>query len=66
MADIDKVVLEKWKHNPTTIQIWERLKKLYQTNAWRVCDLDKIEYHRGQAAMMEELEKFFDPQGDTK
>lgn len=47
------------------MQVWQRLCSLYKPyNNLRTCEVEKIEYYRAQADMMEDLKRIFD--GDQK
>ena len=56
---VDKADLQRWRNHSITRVIWARLLEHYNPQAWRSCDIEKIEYHRGQAEIMDELEKLF-------
>lgn len=57
----DKLELEKWQANPTTMRVWRKLCSSFKPyKALRTCPLDKVEFHRGQAEILDELRKYFD------
>lgn len=58
----DKDLLDQWRRNRTTEQIWKILQDQYKPhNGLRSCEPEKIEYYRAMADIMEELGKIFSP-----
>jgi len=56
----DKDLLDSWRRNLVTQQIWKRLSNSYNpVQGLRDCSIEKIEYYRGQLDMLDELSKLF-------
>lgn len=56
----DADLMDEWKKLEVTKRIWDYFQRSYDTvEGLRTCDASKIEYHRGQADIMDDLRRIF-------
>ena len=57
---LEKDQLQGWRARLETKEIWRVLSQHYQPySSLRICDLEKVEYYRCMADMIDDLEEIF-------
>lgn len=55
----DKDLMHEWRKFEVTRRVWQYFQKYDPIEGLRTCDVDKIQYFRGQADLMDDLRRIF-------